>query len=177
MSAPLKTLEVFVKQVDRKTIDGVAECVLDRAFPSFWPGDPDSEEARKRAEAFRQQGVDYLFHDVNSPRRFAGCWSLPRGRYFSLCVDGTGDDDHTLVNELTAYLDPLRGGLLLFADMGVPQALEQFRQLGNPSAEPGHYVAVVLIGRPGAISPVIDALEGRGLIPREANQQRYRITV
>lgn len=60
----------------------------------------------------------------------------------------------------------------MFADMAVPEALEQFRKQVDPQAQPGPNITVVLIGRPGAISPIIDTLDRRGLIPHEMNNQR-----
>jgi len=173
MSAPLEPFAGFLKQIDRDSTDRVARCILDTAFPLFWPADPTTEEWQKRIEAFQQRGADFVFEDVNAPRRFAGCWGLPRKRFFSLSADEHGDDQNTLVNELTAYLDPLRAGLLAFCDMGVPQALELFKQQYDPSAQAGPYLKFVIIGRPGAISPVIDALQEQDLIPQEpSNDQR-----
>jgi hypothetical protein len=172
MSAPLATLNGFLKQVSRESLDPIAECVLNKAFPRFWPADPGSAEWRKRTEALRASRVDYIFHDVYPPRRFAGCWSLPRSRYFSLCTNEMGDDQNTLVKELNSHLDPLRAGLLLFADMAVPEGLEAFRKQVDASAEQGSYIVVVVLGRPGAISPVIDLLDQQGLIPHESNTQR-----
>jgi hypothetical protein len=172
MAAPLTTFAGFLKQIDRASMDDIAKCVLDRAFPFFWPGSSENEDIRAQTRVLEQRGADYIFHDLSPPRRLAGCWGLPRGRYFSLSIDEIGDDFNTLANELNAYLDPLRGGLILFADMAVQQAREQLAEHLSQRMEPGPHIIVVLLGRPSAINPVIDALDKRGLIPSEANEQR-----
>src|SRR5436853_281909 len=116
MGVPLTRFCGFLKRIDRST-SGPQKIILDKAFPRFWPSDPDSDDFQRQGEVLRKQRVDYVFKDLNPPRRFSGCWSLPRSRYFSICNDESGNDSHTLVNELNSYLDPLRGGLLTFADL------------------------------------------------------------
>jgi len=172
MQAPLCKFRGFLKQVDRQGVGHAASIILDTAFPGFWPGDPTSPESQARTRALKQQGVDHIFHDVNPPRRLSGCWSLPRGRYFSLCNDESGDDSHTLVNELNSYLDPSRAGLLMFGDMAVPAIAQEFTKRFGIQALSGKYLLVVAIGRPGAISPVVDALGHAGLLENAIEQQR-----
>src|SRR5919108_5728701 len=128
MRAPLSNFSGLVKQVDRRTLGVAPNIILDKAFPMFWPTDANSEDHQAQERALRRQGVDYIFHDVNPPRRLSGCWSLPRGRYFSLCHDETGNDSNTLVNELNSYLDPVRAGLIMFGDMAIPQRVAHFRE-------------------------------------------------
>jgi hypothetical protein len=59
--------------------------------------------------------------------------------------------------------------------MGVPQAVEEFKKF-DPTAEPGPYIKIVLIGRPGAISPVIDGLGQLDFISQDsiADQRKGR---
>jgi hypothetical protein len=171
MAIPLVTYSGFLKQLDRDTLNSAQRLVLDQAFPQFWPGNPDSPENRAQTNAMLNRGIDYVFQDMDSPRRFSGCWSLPKRRYFALCHDDDGDDRNTLVNELSAYLDPMRAGLLLFADLGVPEGRAWLTQVLGPQL-PSHALVVVLIGKPDGISPVIDGLQELGAIEVASNKQR-----
>jgi hypothetical protein len=51
-------------------------------------------------------------------RRFGGLY-LPRSRYHTVCRDAHGDDGGTLINELRAYRDPARTGMVEVMDMGL----------------------------------------------------------
>jgi len=174
---PLVQFDGFLKQIDRDGMTAEARIVLDTAFPRFWPADPNSEEFQKQREAFIERGVNYIFDDLEPPRRFAGCWTLPKKRYFSLCADEHGNDSNTLANELNAYLDPERGGLCLFGDMAFPQVAEHFESSFGLPARTGPYLVFLFIGRPGAVSPVIEALEEIGATPGIGNQNRERVVV
>jgi hypothetical protein len=143
---------------------------MDKAFPGFWDADASSEDFRKQRAQLQKFRVDHILIDTHTPRRFVGGWNLPRGRYFSLCHDEAGDDQLTLTNEFCAYFDPLRAGIVMIFDTGT---LEGFAALKKnfDDAEPGPHITAILIGRPGLINPVIDALDQAGLIPQEANTQ------
>lgn len=179
MVIPLTTFDGHLKRVDRTLLGDAAACVIDRAFPHFWPADPNSEEMVRRKNALLEAGVDYLYQARDPPRRLAGCRGLNKGRYATLCLDASGNDEGTLVNELNAYLDPLRAGLLTFFDLGIPQHLEGFKRF-EPSAEPQNTIALLLVGRPGARSPVIQELDSRGITPgadRRQSEERCMIGV
>lgn len=165
MQIPLSKFCGPVKQVSREACGPAASIVLDTAFPQFWPADPNSEDIRSQERFYREHGVDTIIRDMNPLRRFSGR-TLPRHRYFSLCHDDTGNDLNTLGNELNFYLDPLRAGLVSFGDMAPSEMVEQFKSRFGLERPQGQYLLVLGVGRPGAISPVIDAL-GRARLVEE----------
>lgn len=171
MIAPLVQFKGFVKQVSRNNLTREANIVLDTAFPRFWPADTQSDDWQAQRQKIEEFGVDYIFSDVNPPRRLAGCLNFPRGRYYSLCYNSDGDDQNTLVNELNAYLDPIRGGLFMFGDMAIPEVVEAFSERFGVSARAGHYILGFAIGRPGAISPIIQKLKDQELTPEGLGDQ------
>lgn len=86
------------------------------------------------------------------PRRFGG-FLFPRGRYYTVCIDDSGYDDHTLVHELRAYRNPATSGMVevidlvevagLTFDSGDAIPLEQGHDLGvllhEPERMPSEY--------------------------------------
>jgi hypothetical protein len=56
---------------------------------------------------------------VRRRRRFAGAFGLPAGRYYTLSHDERGDDGGTLLRELAAYADPVKGGVIFDAVDGI----------------------------------------------------------
>jgi hypothetical protein len=175
MSVPLVTFDGFLKQIDRRSLGPGAAMVLDKAFPRFWPADPKSDHFVDGVRRARDLDVDDVYVDLQPARRLAGCRGLPRGRYHSLCHDQSGDDGDTLVNELTAYMDPLQAGILLIFDMANPKAVAQFEEMSGLTYPPGPWLLFLVRGRPGAISPLLDALQERGLADRAMNQREDNV--
>src|SRR2546428_2626288 len=50
------------------------------------------------------------------PRRFGGFW-FPPDRYYTVCVDSSGNDNHTLAHELRAYRNPGTSGMVEVLDL------------------------------------------------------------
>ena len=83
------------------------------------PGDPPPIE-RDAPIALMEQAGFTIHVDRSIQRRFAGDATLPRSRYFTVCHTADGNDGGTLVNELTAYGQPLRSGPVDIIDTSVP---------------------------------------------------------
>jgi hypothetical protein len=173
MTIPLSKFSGYLKQMKRDLLDDAVKVVMDNAFPGFLPSDPNSDEIQRQEKIFRELEVTYVLQDLSTPRRFSGGSNLPRGRYYSLSLDEFGDDKGTLTNELNTYLDPLRGGLVIFGDMALPGIAKVFEQQYGVEVSEGSYLVIFVIGRPGAISPVIDTLLEQNLFSiEEISDQR-----
>jgi hypothetical protein len=72
------------------------------AFPKFDPHKWSTQEMDQlRAH---HKNIDHLMFAENQQRRWGG-YDLPRGRYYSVCVNENGNDQGTLAAELRAYRD------------------------------------------------------------------------
>lgn len=122
---PVRTVSVTLKQIVAEDLNATGLAAAEACFTgSTEPLKPDGEYARRgRDLAAAKFGALGLPHesDLSPNRRFAGDRSLGRGRYFAVCRDGSGDDDGTLVRELTAYYNPLKSGLVIISDPRLPE--------------------------------------------------------
>jgi hypothetical protein len=66
---------------------------------------------------------------------------------------------------------------VLFADMAVPQTTALLQNQFGISAAQGPNLFILFLGRPGALSPVISALEERGLVKSIRDQTKERVLV
>lgn len=145
------------------------------AFPEFWPSDPNSPAMQQQFEEFKRMQVDLIYHNPHKQRRFSGWEDLPKGRYYSVCSNDRGEDEGTLVNELNAYLDPTRGGLLLFADMVTENACAHARNQYGFQGDAGPYLLFIFLSRPGAPSPFIRAASRAGLFEGACGQEKETV--
>src|SRR6478609_2203010 len=115
---PLTTFRAHVKQLVLGGMQPALLGLLFAAFPGFLATmtDPPLESlAWESLEKFDLNRCDY----VRRRRRFAGLMGLPGGRYYTLSHDALGDDGGTLLRELSAYADPVKGGVVFDAVDGI----------------------------------------------------------
>ncbi|CAH2402713.1 hypothetical protein [Mesorhizobium escarrei] len=108
LSAPLRRLHCWGKQIDPTTLDPLQRTALTFGFPMFM-GRPFQSPNHPIWHELLEAGVK-PDREV-SPfcrRRFSGEGSqdFPRARYHVLCMDALGNDNRTLVQELNAYVVP-----------------------------------------------------------------------
>jgi len=115
---PLTQFDGYLKQVSISEHDQESILLFNFLFPAF-------ADERTVLLTDRQKLLESAFSpfveaavDRRQPRRFAGPY-LPRGRYFSLCIDSHGNDGGTLTHELRAYRDPARSGMVEVVDLGI----------------------------------------------------------
>lgn len=96
---PWRAVTAWIKQIDTEALNPVGRAALAVAFPSF----------RGRDDPL-----------TVTERRYAGDYSLPNGRYFTLARDENGWDGGTLVAEMLAYCDVERVGPIALFDSTLP---------------------------------------------------------
>ena len=106
--------------------------VMREAFPAFDPDPKDEEAAQRAMKAMQDQmiaakkgGAKQVFAvKGHTRRRFAGDFTLSRGSYYSVCNDEYGNDQGTLVGELSAYRVPALTGEIFVYDLVMPDQAE-----------------------------------------------------
>ena len=116
IGVPRSRLDATLKRVDPAGIGPKARATLACAFPNFEGG----IDRKERDKALRTFGIDaaagstyadqkqayaekygYGVRAVEQQfRRYSGESNLPRGRYYTVCKDASGDDGQTLCREL-----------------------------------------------------------------------------
>jgi hypothetical protein len=96
--------------------------VFQSVFPHFydqpkWSWD-DRPEVKKSFESIPR----LVLSQPTVLRRF-GAYVLPRRRYYTVCADSLGNDYGTLRNELRAYRDPVRTGMVDVLDFGLGETV------------------------------------------------------
>ena len=113
-------VDLVLKQIDSSTFDDVGREVFKACFGGFldW------------------RAAEWNKNIMPTSRRFAGDISLPRGRYFTLAMDGSGYDNENLVGELYAYAAHSgvvdRPGYFEFWDFTIPEQREAALNLLSP---------------------------------------------
>jgi tetratricopeptide (TPR) repeat protein len=148
--APVGKFSGFLKRVDRSKLGPKSQATLEHVFPNF--GGDAIERAQRRNEALKEFGIDphatptftdqkreraeSLGYDVKMVgrqfRRYAGENNLPSRRYFSVCVDASGDDQQTLCRELFEYTDPRIPGFVFVSDTADPELMGALSSMGMP---------------------------------------------
>jgi hypothetical protein len=184
--APLVHLNATLKRVDPATHGPKARETLARAFPNF---QGDIEGQKKRDEELRSFGIasdtetyahqrrahaEKYGYEVTTAtqqfRRYAGHSNLPRGRYFTVCKDASGDDGQTLCRELFEYVDRRIPGLVFVSDTHDQELVRALETLGFRRNDPGvHFLMVMLVAPPDEpdraafrhfLGPALTALHG-----------------
>lgn len=126
---PLSTFCGWLKQVDPTGLNPMGVLALDYAFPYFLDFLDFSEDQTHNVLTRKGYGVS-SFVKSNRARRFACDQTLPRGRYYTVCKDGRGNDDDTLQAELWAYYRPEHAGDIAMVDSANEKMLREFEQSG-----------------------------------------------
>jgi hypothetical protein len=106
LQAPIGSVTVWLKQVDTTRMTDAQQAMMLAGFPLFSGRPKSMQQAGRLDDEMRSLGAS-----APSPfarRRFSGDSSqpLPRRRYHSVCLDQSGDDGGTLIEELNAYSLP-----------------------------------------------------------------------
>ncbi|MDP9078864.1 MAG: hypothetical protein M3O71_15655 [Bacteroidota bacterium] len=93
----------YVKQLNTSLIDKSSCELIDDCFPNF-------TNLKKVSDWINQGGLNYISTSKGTVpsgsgrmRRYSGGNTLPRGRYYSVCFDSSGNDGGTLFWELMSY--------------------------------------------------------------------------
>jgi hypothetical protein len=109
----------FVKQVNAAAMSEAQKSLFAVLFPRFF--DPIPKLTKERREGLERsiEGFDRLqISDPIAVRRYGGR-DLPRNRYYSVAQDESGNDRGTLGNEIRAYRDPVRTGMVEVLDFSI----------------------------------------------------------
>jgi len=139
---PFSTVELNLKQINLSELSNHAPEVMSFLFGRFADTRLTDEELSAksmRANTFFGNKVkfDHESFDQSLSRRYAGDNTLPRGRYYSLANDDSGDDSGTMLYELMAYCYPKEPGLTEIWDLTLPHHYkiinDLFKQVTNSS--------------------------------------------
>jgi hypothetical protein len=159
--APFTAFEGWLKQVEEPEYE-IDRRVVETAFPGFF-GEPgvDYEGREFLEESFKALGTSLDgWEPAYRYRRYAGGSNLPRGRYYTVCVDKSGNDRQTLAREFQAYIDADQSGEVYVYDMTDPgqlaarQWFSQFRNSPISSDE----IVVSFRSKPGMASPMLKVM-------------------
>ena len=140
---PFTDVELILKQINPATLNDLGRDALNQAFTGFYDEAEDIQEAQEMREFFNNRFGEFGFKfshpsdkiqpgESKSYRRYAGDSGLPRGRYYSVCMDESGNDNGTLLQEIRAYHNPLEAGQVLVLDSTLPDWHEEaFEIVGN----------------------------------------------
>lgn len=152
-SMPLTTLRGWLKQVDPARLNPMGVLTLDYAFPYFLDFLDFSEDL---AHVLTGRGYGASsFVRADRARRFAGDQTLPRVRYYTVCKDESGDDDHTLQAELWAYYRPECAGDIAMVDSANERLLRELEHSGVCTLPPlsAPYIAIIFPASRHGASP------------------------
>ena len=140
---PFTDVEVILKQINPADLSDFGREALNQAFTGFYDEEEESQNAKEAREFFNNvfgrtsSQFAYTAEKVQpgeskSYRRYAGDSGLPRGRYYSVCIDENGNDNGTLVREILAYHNAIKVGLVEVVDSTNPDFSKQaFEMIGN----------------------------------------------
>lgn len=122
---PFSKQQLILKQVNLSMLTKPGQDVMQHLFGQFavkTMSVEESSQASKRVAEILGQTPDKLKAEIDETpsRRYSGDETLPRGRYYSLARDLSGNDDYTLLNELRAYAMPDEPGYFEMYDLTIP---------------------------------------------------------
>lgn len=123
---PFSKSQMFLKQINLSKLTEAGQNVITYLFGQFantkMSAKEESEGSGRVLKTFGLQPDDLKVHfDSGLSRRYAGDHKLPRGRYYSIANDSSGNDGGTLLCELLAYAKPELPGLFEVWDLTIPQ--------------------------------------------------------
>jgi hypothetical protein len=142
---PFTEVELILKQINPADLSDLGRDALNQAFTGFYDEAENIQEEQEMQEflnnRFGEFGLKFSKPsekiqpgESKSYRRYAGDSGLPRGRYYSVCADESGNDNGTLLQEIRAYNNPLKAGLVSVLDSTDRESREEaFRWVGNYS--------------------------------------------
>src|ERR1051325_10529652 len=145
-NTPFCSTTLWLKRVDAELLNETGARAMKYAFPMFLTSEQFQSSALKANQIWPGDGQE---------RRFAGDQNLPRGRYYTVARDETGDDQGTLTDELEAYSDPARVGpvRLQEIDLRSEGLVNTYRQQGLTVPEHGRALGVQFLPVNGAPHP------------------------
>ena len=122
MPIPFERKTLLLKQVPIDELNEMQKNSVHFFFPGYHDGagfsiakQPAGSTVSSPTKVAQESGF-VVIEDHNQHRRFAGDFSLSRGRYHTVCRDERGDDGGLLLRELDAYSKPEIAGLFSIYD-------------------------------------------------------------
>jgi len=123
-AVPLASFHGWRKQIEPSSLDSLQRLALETLFPGFAPPNPEAVNRSVR-QARRASMATRVIGEYVNPRRYAGDWTLSRGRYFTVAKDSSGHDYGTLLAELAAYHELEAGPATLDEFFSAEKAAEE----------------------------------------------------
>jgi hypothetical protein len=119
---PIQTKNLILKQINLDRLSTLGRAAMGHCFTGFSDRtNYDDADVNEFLEELRGlTGHENVAFDPTPYRRFAGDGSLPRGTYFSVAVNRTGEDGGTLIRELRNYYKVLAAGIVQIFDSTEP---------------------------------------------------------
>jgi hypothetical protein len=169
---PFSTVDLHLKYIDFSKLDPLKRAALEFGFGRFFAEELPNDFARdfmtERHAALEQSGIR-IETGAEAPfryRRFAGDATLPRGRYFSVSDNPTGDDHGTLVHELISYTDHDKCGRFQVFDPAAPYAFADADTTLTLSEALPLSITLSFQHDENGSSPLVEHLVNRRLIAR-----------
>jgi tetratricopeptide (TPR) repeat protein len=192
--APVGSFSGCLKRIDRGKLGPISQVTLQHVFPNFVG---NLEQAQQRDATLREYGIDphamlsfteqkrqhaaLLGYETKwverQFRRFSGENNLPSQRYWSVCLDASGDDGQTLCRELFEYTDLRIPGLVFVSDTSDAALMKALTAIGMPQPLV-HGILVFLLPPPEndqrrayhhLLGPVLSTLHG----PQESARDKW----
>lgn len=121
---PFAKQKLVLKQVNLAKLTAPGQDVMEHLFGQFaldtMPADERTQASKRMAELLGQPPDKIKSQIDDRPsRRYAGDDTLPRGRYYSIANDLSGNDEYTLLSELLAYAKPDNLGFFQLFDLTI----------------------------------------------------------
>lgn len=115
---PVTKIISTLKQISFSDSPEFLQGLFAALFPRFYDQSEWSWDEHPEAKKSLESIPKVVLGQPRTPRRFGG-YFLPRRRYYAVSSDSEGNDQGTLVNELRAYRDPVRTGMVEIMDFGM----------------------------------------------------------
>ena len=119
---PFRRQTIYLKQVSTDVLTDIEAAALQFLYPGYHEGSGFAE-AQPHPESpmgLLKASGHSVMADMNQHRRYAGDFSLPRSRYYTVCRDQMGDDGGLMLRELQAYSKPQDYGHIEVIDTTSP---------------------------------------------------------
>lgn len=150
MSIPFICFDGYIKRICFEDSSQQTNRLFDILFSKFSKKKSVTKQLKQIGKPVRPLSHSIiLIEDLDQPRRFVDFF-LPKGCYYTVCMDGRGNDCNTLVHELRAYRDPINAGMIEVVDLSIKNIIKF------------DYVDVILERSPdiGVLIHNIDKLQG-----------------
>lgn len=174
---PFRTFNGYLKRIDVNRLSSKQKSLFSLAFSEFFSEEDYNVKAinqdryKSTVKIWESDGNTRIVGNETpfKYRRFSGGAYLPRGRYYSVCKDGSGNDSQALAGELLAYYIPEKAGEIALLDLDGSDATAQagrvFFEQRCGLRNSKNMIAMQCHSRFGIPSPILSEFTSPSFIP------------